>query len=302
MSKLVVSCKVAVETIEKQLISGQKLLIKSEYINDEISFEILIEEYHEWWKETSGILVELFDDNQISEEFKDCVIVRSEEQVFDIIKKDYIDEINNHIKKLKLIIERISEETESKPKIDYVNKTKIYFRSKWYFAIPIMFISTILLINAFMKSVVEIPESYGKMKESLSKTEGKDDKVSKKGSDVKELVDDPLFLVNKKLPYLEKVPIIDNFIYIQFNFTNLVFSGMDVEKIRIGARGKNGELVKVRRYKRKIEIYIYKQPYIEFFYKDVYYSMSITGKVQTYYCTMKKNIKTTLKLTSFGEI
>jgi hypothetical protein len=111
-----------------------------------------------------------------------------------------------------------------------------------------------------------------------------------------------VLLDNIELPYLNNLPIIDKGIYLQFDYNDLHIGGVNIDTIKINARAKNGEPLKIRKSDNLIELDLTKEPFIEFEYKGVNYSLETSGQQYSFYCTLRKNVSITMRLRDFSSI
>lgn len=111
-----------------------------------------------------------------------------------------------------------------------------------------------------------------------------------------------IIINNIKLPYLKNVPIIDKGIFIKYYYNNLIFGGVNIDSIKINARTSTGESLDIKKTNKQFNLDITKEPFIEFEYKGILYSMEITGQHSSFKCIIKENIKPTLVLKKSKEL
>lgn len=109
-------------------------------------------------------------------------------------------------------------------------------------------------------------------------------------------------IANIKLPYLDNVPIIDKGLFIKYYYNDLVFGGVNIDTIRISSRTSTGENLEIRKSEHEVSMDITKEPFIEFEYKGILYSMEIVGKHYSINCIIKENISPTLTLKKFKDL
>jgi hypothetical protein len=100
------------------------------------------------------------------------------------------------------------------------------------------------------------------------------------------------------LPYLENVPILDKGLFIKYYYNNLIIGGANLDEIKINARAENGDKLEINNevFNNNLEVDITKEPYIEIEYKNVFYSIEITGKHYNFRCKISKLKNPTLIL------
>jgi hypothetical protein len=98
------------------------------------------------------------------------------------------------------------------------------------------------------------------------------------------------------LPYLTTVPILDKGLFLKYYYNDLVFGGVNIDTLRINARTKTGEYLKMNYSNNEITLDINAEPYIEIEYKQKFYSFETTGKHYTFNCIIKELKKPTLQL------
>lgn len=108
-------------------------------------------------------------------------------------------------------------------------------------------------------------------------------------------------IFNSKLPFLESVPIIDKGLFVKHYYNDLIIGGINVDTLNINARTKNGEGLRLRRMNDLISLDITQEPFIEFEYKKLFYSIEILEHISVN-CTIRKNINPTMKLVRYNEI
>jgi hypothetical protein len=106
-----------------------------------------------------------------------------------------------------------------------------------------------------------------------------------------------------KLPYLDNVTILDNGLFLRYNFNDLKIGGVNIDSMSINVRTKKGEIGIVTKNDGHIKIHsIHKFPFIEIEYKGEYYSIEVCGEYLKYYYKLNKVQSTTMKLKKYIEI
>lgn len=106
----------------------------------------------------------------------------------------------------------------------------------------------------------------------------------------------PKTIINFELPYLENVPIIDKGIFIKYYYNDLVFGGANINSVSICARTSKGEKLDINGSNYELSMDITEEPYVEFEYKGITYSIEISRHPFSVNCIIKKNITPTLAL------
>jgi hypothetical protein len=106
----------------------------------------------------------------------------------------------------------------------------------------------------------------------------------------------PNTVLNIQLPYLDNVPIIDKGIFIKYYYNDLIFGGVNINSVSICARTSKGEKLDINRSNYELIMDITKEPYVEFEYKGITYSIEISQHPSSVNCIIKKNINPTLVL------
>lgn len=104
----------------------------------------------------------------------------------------------------------------------------------------------------------------------------------------------------KELPYLENIPIIDKGLFIKYYFNDFIIGGANLDTISINARTKSGESLQL--IKREMEMDINDEPFVDFKYKGVFYSIEITGHHPTITCLLKQDVQPTLMLKKYNDL
>jgi hypothetical protein len=112
--------------------------------------------------------------------------------------------------------------------------------------------------------------------------------------------DTTLFI--QELPYLQNVPIIDKGLFIKYYFNDFIFGGANLDIISINARTKSGESLPLGREKMEVQMDITKEPFVEFEYKGIFYSIELDGHHPAINCTFKKIMIPTLTLKQFNDL
>lgn len=103
-------------------------------------------------------------------------------------------------------------------------------------------------------------------------------------------------IANLELPYLDNVPIIDKGLFLKYYYNDFVLGGINLDTISIGARATNGEGLQLVKSEGQVHMDITQEPYVEFEYKGIYYSIEITGKHYSFSCVLRQRINPTLIL------
>lgn len=164
-----------------------------------------------------------------------------------------------------------------------------------------------ILIGVLAISVVVflvVGTRYFSEKISLFHELTKNDTNSSTTNNYDELKDSTKIIVKGKLPYLTKLPILDKALYFEYYYNSLLFGGVNIFLVKLAARQQNGDILKYKRDEDKylIEFDITKEPYIEFSYKNEYYSFSVTGVHHSYTYVLKEIKNTTLILNGESKI
>ena len=111
---------------------------------------------------------------------------------------------------------------------------------------------------------------------------------------------DPLVL-ERTLPYLDELPILDKNLYLTYSYNTLVFGGVNLGQIRFNARKGNGEPATFSKEDEVINFRIYEEPFIEFSYKSKYYSVEVVGQHSTFDFTLRLISEPTMELSHAAE-
>jgi hypothetical protein len=106
----------------------------------------------------------------------------------------------------------------------------------------------------------------------------------------------------KELPYLENYPIIDKGLFIKYYYNDLHLGGVNIVDLKLNARTKLSNPIKLIIERDVISLGITEEPFIEFEYKNKFYSIEISGRHYSFNVTLKQILKPTLKLKKFDEI
>jgi len=83
-----------------------------------------------------------------------------------------------------------------------------------------------------------------------------------------------------EVPYLKKLPILDKNLFIEQHYSQLIFGGVNFELVKFAARtheGVKADLLGISN--SQLTLPVYDMPYLEFEYKDKFYTLEIIGKV-----------------------
>lgn len=100
----------------------------------------------------------------------------------------------------------------------------------------------------------------------------------------------------KELPYLENYPIIDKGLFIKYNYNEFHIGGVNIDEISLNARTKLSNPLDITKEKDFISVRIIEEPFIEFKYKNKYYSMEISGEHYQFSFLLKQIKEPTMKL------
>jgi hypothetical protein len=82
------------------------------------------------------------------------------------------------------------------------------------------------------------------------------------------------------VPYLRKLPILDNNLFIEQNYNELIFGGVNFELVKFAARTDKGVKPKVLRVSDStLVLPVFDMPYLEFEYKGKFYTLEIKSEV-----------------------
>jgi hypothetical protein len=82
------------------------------------------------------------------------------------------------------------------------------------------------------------------------------------------------------VPYLRKLPILDNNLFIEQSYNKLIFGGVNFELVKFSARTDSGVKAKVLEVSSSaLVLPVFDMPYLEFEYKDKFYTLEINGEI-----------------------
>jgi len=125
----------------------------------------------------------------------------------------------------------------------------------------------------------------------------------------KELTNKEIFiestLAKTDVPYLFSEPILDKGLFIEQNYSDFILGGANIDNVSVNARRDNGERIDINKDENgNLKFNIFSNPYIEFSYKNKFYSIEIItddfGKSFKY--ILKHIGETSLNLTNYKEI
>jgi hypothetical protein len=97
-----------------------------------------------------------------------------------------------------------------------------------------------------------------------------------------------------KVPYLEKLPILDNNLFIEQNYIELIFGGVNFKLVKFAVRTNEGVEAEVLKLdSASLTLPIFDMPYLEFEYKGDFYTLEVIKKF-----TGSKSIEFTYKINS----
>lgn len=83
-----------------------------------------------------------------------------------------------------------------------------------------------------------------------------------------------------EVPYLRKLPILDKNLFIEQNYNQLIFGGVNFELVKFAARtdeGVKADIIEVSN--SQLVLPVFDMPYLEFEYKNKFYTLEVNGKV-----------------------
>ncbi len=102
-------------------------------------------------------------------------------------------------------------------------------------------------------------------------------------------------------PYLTELPILDNNLYVRFDNELFLFGGVDISLIRYSAGTGTGGKPTIQDREDHIEFIIAERPYIEFSYKDNFYSIEAIGRIYSNRMELREISRPTIALNNkFG--
>jgi len=82
-----------------------------------------------------------------------------------------------------------------------------------------------------------------------------------------------------EVPYLRKLPILDKNLFIEQNYNQLIFGGVNFELIKFAARTDEGVKAKILEVSNsQLVLPVFDMPYLEFEYKSKFYTLEVTGE------------------------
>ncbi|WP_313376966.1 hypothetical protein [Chishuiella sp.] len=91
----------------------------------------------------------------------------------------------------------------------------------------------------------------------------------------------------------------DKGLFLQQNYTELVFGGANIDSVKISSRKKTGEKIEIKKNNsNNLILDIFEKPYIEFSYKKRFYSLEIVSENSgnSFICIIKNINEPTLNL------
>lgn len=83
-----------------------------------------------------------------------------------------------------------------------------------------------------------------------------------------------------KVPYLYKIPILDENLYIEQNYSELIFGGVNFKSVKFAARtDKGAEAEFIRVDASALVTPVYSMPYIEIEYQGDFYALEINSEI-----------------------
>jgi len=82
-----------------------------------------------------------------------------------------------------------------------------------------------------------------------------------------------------EVPYLKKLPILDKNLFIEQNYHQLIFGGVNFELVKFAARtdeGVKAEIIEVSN--SQLSLPVFDMPYLEFEYKNKFYTLEVNGE------------------------
>jgi hypothetical protein len=109
-------------------------------------------------------------------------------------------------------------------------------------------------------------------------------------------------IFSEEPPYLQELPILDNNLYVKHDNNAFLFGGTNLHLIRYSAwAGSSGKATSTDR-DGFIEFEMSEQPYIEFSYQEMFYSIEVSARLYSYRLILTELPEPTTELNStFGE-
>lgn len=286
MANLVKSKDDAIKFLENKIQHGQIIHTKCQNIRNQNDYDKLLDE-HEIWRNSSGnLLRQLFSDDSISKDFMFVGVISYDpnESLYDQVN-DFAQDVSSDVEKLKSIINDVRNDLYNHQDNHTPNN-----KTKWERSHKIAFAS-------FLVAVVVL--IFGNnLYDRLTKTNN-GQPIDKENTTIQSI---DTTAVIKQLPYLENYPIIDKGLYVKYYFNNLVFGGVNVDSIRINARTSTSEPLEITKDKNSLSMDINNEPFIEFEYKNKYYSIALTGRHYDFKMTLQEIAKPTMTLKKYIEL
>ena len=105
-------------------------------------------------------------------------------------------------------------------------------------------------------------------------------------------------LFSGKLPYLKNLPILDQTLFLRYNYNELLFGGKNLYKVAIEARSKMGSDLPLGSSLSPDGLHcdITKEPRIEFSYRDLKYALDVNGSHYDFSFNLKEIVEPTMDL------
>jgi len=310
MASLTIKKKKAIKLLKEKISVGNALLSRISNIQNQSDYSLMIDEHELWWNSSGELLKQIFDDERIANNFQNVGFVGFDEKSLLQRIQDFKNDVHNDITKIQQVITDINNGvyvTENKFEFTYDGIISALKKNK--------VVAIILVLIVVFLGAAKIIDSYVKTKKNLQEINKEDntkdtselnqsDKITLpiKDSVLKPHHYETILLDSVELPYLENLTILDKGLYVRYDYNNLDFGGINIDTISINARARNGSALNVNRSSGVLEIDLTKEPYIEFEYKGRFYSIETAGKHYSFYCTLRENIKPTMKLRKYREL
>ena len=109
-------------------------------------------------------------------------------------------------------------------------------------------------------------------------------------------------IFNGEPPYLSKLPILDNNLYLMHDNNAFLLGGTDIHLVNYSAWKRNGSMATIREREDSIEFEMSEQPYIEFSYGGKFYSVEVSSRLYSYRMQLRELPEATVELSrKFGD-
>lgn len=170
MTKLTTTKKKAVNLLKKNIESGQAILSRILQITQRHEYLRMIDEHEIWWNRTGNILVQIFDNSSICDQFKHVGFFVPKQKTLQQEVSDFSDSVRSDIMKIDAIITDINNDVyQTSDAFDFsYDGIVASLKKNWMISIILLIVTLIIGFSKLLESINSTKENFEKISDKNS--------------------------------------------------------------------------------------------------------------------------------------